>query len=100
MISESTLGEIRRICDEHQIRLDFVPQLIGLHDLQPAQPPIAAAPRVAAKLDSALPSYFRFKRFLDLFATVTIFILSSPVWLLVGAVALWDVGSPIFFWQQ
>ena len=53
-------------------RKNFVPQLIGLHGLQPAQPAIAAAPKVAAKLDSALPAYFRFKRFLDLFATVTI----------------------------
>jgi lipopolysaccharide/colanic/teichoic acid biosynthesis glycosyltransferase len=104
MISESVLPEIERICDEHQIKLDFVPQLIGLQALQPAQPQIAAEqPKQPAKLeqlDPALPPYFAFKRFLDLFATVTIIILLSPVWLLVGAVALWNVGSPIFFWQQ
>jgi lipopolysaccharide/colanic/teichoic acid biosynthesis glycosyltransferase len=100
MISESVLPEIERICDEHEIKLDFVPQLIGLQALQPTQPQIAAEPKEPAKLDAALPPYFAFKRFLDLFATVTILILLSPVWLLVGAVALWNVGSPIFFWQQ
>jgi lipopolysaccharide/colanic/teichoic acid biosynthesis glycosyltransferase len=106
MISESVLPEIERICDEHEIKLDFVPELIGLQALQPA-PQIAAEPiqltaepKEPAKLDAALPPYFAFKRYLDLFATVTIIILLSPVWLLVGAVALWNVGSPIFFWQQ
>src|SRR5712692_1872919 len=107
MISESTFPEIERICKEREIKLDFVPELIGLQALQPAQPQIAAASnQLAAELkepailDTALPPYFAFKRYLDLFATVTILILLSPVWLLVGAVALWDVGSPIFFWQQ
>jgi lipopolysaccharide/colanic/teichoic acid biosynthesis glycosyltransferase len=102
MISETTLAEIRRICEEHQIRLDFVPELIGLQRLQPAaEPQIAAEPKEEpARLDVALPPYFRLKRFLDLLATVTIIVLLSPIWLLVGAVALLDVGSPIFFWQQ
>jgi lipopolysaccharide/colanic/teichoic acid biosynthesis glycosyltransferase len=106
MISGSTLPEIERICKEHEIKLDFVPELIGLQALQP-QPQImaesdqlAAVLRQPAKLDAALPPYFAFKRYLDLFATVTILILLSPVWLLVSVVALWDVGSPIFFWQQ
>jgi hypothetical protein len=108
MIAEGTLPEIERICDEHEIKLDFVPQLIGLQALQPAVQLQSAAepnefpaePKEPAKLDAELPPYFAFKRYLDLLATVTILILLSPVWLLVGAVALWDVGSPIFFWQQ
>ncbi len=100
MISEATLPEIRRICDEHEIRLDFVPELIGLQALQPAQPQVMAEPTEPVKLDAALPPYFGVKRLVDLFATVTIIIVLSPIWLLVGAVALWNVGSPIFFWQQ
>jgi lipopolysaccharide/colanic/teichoic acid biosynthesis glycosyltransferase len=100
MINESTLPEIRHICNGHQIRLDFVPQLIGLHNLQPAQPQIATESSEPRKLNAALRPYFAFKRYLDLLAAVAIFILLSPAWLLIGAVALWDVGSPIFFWQQ
>ena len=47
-----------------------------------------------------LPPYFAFKPSIDLVATVTILVLLSPIWLLVGVVTLWNVGSPIFFWQQ
>jgi lipopolysaccharide/colanic/teichoic acid biosynthesis glycosyltransferase len=101
MISPDTLPEIRRICEERQIKLDFVPELIGLQRLQPEeQPQIAAEPKKAASLDIGLSPYFAFKRVLDVFAAVTIIVLLSPIWLLVGAVALLDVGSPVFFWQQ
>jgi lipopolysaccharide/colanic/teichoic acid biosynthesis glycosyltransferase len=102
MLSENTLAEIKRICEEHQIRLDFVPELIGLQRLQPGvEPPKAAeADEVAAPVDVALSPYFKFKPSIDLLATVTIIVLLSPIWLTVGALALLDVGSPIFFWQQ
>jgi lipopolysaccharide/colanic/teichoic acid biosynthesis glycosyltransferase len=100
MISATTLPEIRRICDEHEIKLDFVPELVGLQALQPAAPQIADEPEASARVDAALPKYFASKRYLDLFAAVTIIVVLSPLWLLVGAVALWNVGSPIFFWQQ
>src|SRR5205807_3183546 len=30
----------------------------------------------------------------------TLLIVFLPFWILLGAVALWDVGSPVFFWQQ
>jgi lipopolysaccharide/colanic/teichoic acid biosynthesis glycosyltransferase len=100
MLSQSTLREIRRVCDHHQMRLDFVPQLVGLHALQSTQPQIADRPRALTSLDATLSRYFVLKRFLDLFATVTVMVVLLPVWLLIGLVALWDVGSPIFFWQQ
>jgi lipopolysaccharide/colanic/teichoic acid biosynthesis glycosyltransferase len=102
MVSEVTLTEIRRICEEHEIRLDFVPELIGLQRLQPgAEPEITAqAEEEAAPVELALSPYFKLKRLNDLAAAVTIIILSSPIWLVVGILALLDVGSPIFFWQQ
>jgi lipopolysaccharide/colanic/teichoic acid biosynthesis glycosyltransferase len=100
MISEGTLTEIRRFCDEHEIKLDFVPQLIGLQDLQSPQSELDPEPTVPANSNVELPAYFRSKRLLDLFASVTLIIVLSPIWLLVGAVALLSVGSPIFFWQQ
>jgi lipopolysaccharide/colanic/teichoic acid biosynthesis glycosyltransferase len=103
MLSEATLVEIKRICEEHQIRLDFVPELIGLQRLQPAVEPQIATEETEeeeAPVELALSPYFKLKRSIDLWATVTLIVLLSPVWLLVGALALLDVGSPIFFWQQ
>jgi lipopolysaccharide/colanic/teichoic acid biosynthesis glycosyltransferase len=101
MLSETSLSEIRRVCEEHQIRLDFVPELIGLQHLQPTtEPEIAPEPMEPVGPDLALQPYFAVKRTIDVFAAAAIIILSSPIWLTVGAIALWDVGSPIFFWQQ
>src|SRR5262245_29820837 len=100
-VSEDALTEIRQICSEHEIRLSFVPQLVGLHDLQPATHQITAAvPSVALKVPAPIRPYFVFKRYFDLAVTILIILLLSPLWLLIGAMALWDVGSPVLFWQQ
>jgi lipopolysaccharide/colanic/teichoic acid biosynthesis glycosyltransferase len=103
MLSPATLPEIRRICEAHEIKLDFVPALIGLQRLQS---PAEAADTIEAEEPTmpvpelALSSYLAVKRYLDLFATVTLLLVFLAFWLLLGMVALWDVGSPIFFWQQ
>jgi lipopolysaccharide/colanic/teichoic acid biosynthesis glycosyltransferase len=99
MLSENTLAEIRGICCEREIRLDFVPELIGLHNLQPARPDIPVIERVEQTRLAPSP-YFLSKRYLELFVTMAIIVLSAPLWLLVGGIALLDVGSPVFFWQQ
>jgi FlaA1/EpsC-like NDP-sugar epimerase len=39
MLSPATLPEIRRICEAHEIRLDFVPELIGLRRGDRPPPP-------------------------------------------------------------
>jgi lipopolysaccharide/colanic/teichoic acid biosynthesis glycosyltransferase len=101
MLSESTLPEIRRICEEQEIRLDFVPELVGLQRFQPAEEPqCEPVPTQPIRLAQMQPTYLALKRGIDLFAAVTIIVLLSPIWLVVGVIALWDVGSPIFFWQQ
>jgi lipopolysaccharide/colanic/teichoic acid biosynthesis glycosyltransferase len=72
-----------------------------LHDLQPVQPKKSVAvPSVTLQAPPAIRPYFVFKRYFDLFVTVSIMLLLSPLWLVIGTLALWDVGSPIFFWQQ
>jgi lipopolysaccharide/colanic/teichoic acid biosynthesis glycosyltransferase len=100
-ISDDTLTEIRQVCGDREIRLGFVPQLVGLHDLQPVQCQITVAlPSATLHEPTAIRPHFVFKRYFDLAFTVSIMLLLSPLWLLIGALSLWDVGSPIFFWQQ
>jgi lipopolysaccharide/colanic/teichoic acid biosynthesis glycosyltransferase len=103
MLSPATVPEIRRICDAHEIRLDFIPELIGLQRLQPPMEPsttVEAKDPTIAMPEPALSSYFVLKKFLELFAAVTVLVLFLPFWLLLGTMALCDVGSPISFWQQ
>lgn len=100
-VSDDAFAEIRLICGGREIRLSFVPQLVGLHHLQPAKPQLAVTmPSAALKVLAPIQPYFVFKRYFDLAVAVSIMLLLAPPWLLIGAMALWDVGSPIFFWQQ
>jgi lipopolysaccharide/colanic/teichoic acid biosynthesis glycosyltransferase len=100
-LSERTLGQVRRICDEHQITLDFVPELVGLQRFQTTDlPELADEPKESVRPEIVLPEYFGLKRLIDVIATVSMIALLSPIWLLVSAIALLDVGSPILFWQQ
>ena len=61
---------------------------------------VEAKEPTSTMLEPALSSYLVVKRFLDLFATATVLVLFLPFWMLLGTMALCDVGSPIFFWQQ
>jgi lipopolysaccharide/colanic/teichoic acid biosynthesis glycosyltransferase len=103
MLSPATVPEIRRISDAHEIRLDFIPELIGLQRLQPPMEPsttVEAKEPTIAMPEPAQSSYFVLKRFLELLGAVTVLVLFLPFWVLLGTVALCDVGSPISFWQQ
>jgi lipopolysaccharide/colanic/teichoic acid biosynthesis glycosyltransferase len=100
LLSENALGEIQRVCDELEIPLDFVPQLIGLSALQAAQPQGAVEMRDIAARDFSLPTYFRFKRLFDIVAALALIVVLSPHFILVSALALLDVGRPVLFWQQ
>src|SRR6266436_2625389 len=100
-LSERTLARVRCICDEHQITLDFVPELIGLQRFQTtALPELADEPKESVRPEIVLSEYFALKRLIDVIATVSMIALLLPIWLLVSAIALLDVGSPILFWQQ
>src|SRR5262249_4133188 len=88
------------ICEAHQITLDFVPDLVGLQRFQTALPELANEPKESVRPEIVLSKYFGLKRLIDVTATVSMIALLSPIWLLVSAIALLDVASPIVFWQQ
>ena len=94
-LSEEALTNIRELCAERKIKLDFVPRLIGLTAPQPVVEVSCPVPA-----DVTLPSYFRYKRYFDVVVSLALIFILSPVMILVIAIALIDVGSPAFFWQQ
>lgn len=87
-------ADIRDFCAETGVRLDFVPELLGLRGLAPE------APRPAAVAAVPVSSYFRIKRLIDLALVSLLLMLLLPVFMLVSAIVLLDVGSPILFWQR
>ncbi len=100
LLSEEELARIRRVCEQREICLDFVPRLIGLSELQ--------APRKNIELKVvenwspvvSLPPYFRVKPFLGFFVAIAAVIVLSPLFITACLLVLLDVGSPVLFWQQ
>ncbi len=96
-LTKEAMADITRICNEHEIELDYVPQLIGLYTLRT---PIPQNQREATpKIFSPSP-YFRVKHYVDFFLSLLLMVILLPVFLTIAAVVLVDVGSPIFFWQR
>jgi len=92
-----TGADIADYCAESGIRLDFVPELLGLCTVAPAE---TRKPAVAAAAMSSVPAYFRIKRIVDLALVLLLILLLLPLFLIVSIVVLLDVGSPILFWQR
>jgi lipopolysaccharide/colanic/teichoic acid biosynthesis glycosyltransferase len=99
LLPGATLGEIRRLCKQRRIPLDFVPELMGLSALEVRRE--AALDRIAnAAPPVKLSPYFRWKYAIDFVIAAIAVVLSAPFLIAAGGLALVDVGSPIMFWQQ
>jgi hypothetical protein len=100
LLTEEELEDIRSVCEHRQIKLDFVPQLIGLGELPPA--PIETSPQAQKVFVPGfeLPRYFKFRPFFDFFAALAMILIFCPLLLSAAVLVLLDVGSPVLFWQQ
>jgi lipopolysaccharide/colanic/teichoic acid biosynthesis glycosyltransferase len=99
MLSVEQIDQIDHICDNHEIHLDFVPSLVGLTDSQ-TEPAEAPENPPQPPPTGTISQYLRTKRFFDFTLGVALSFLLLPVFFVVAALVLLDVGSPIFFWQR
>ena len=98
-LSNGVRNDIYRACDERRIRLDFVPELIGLKDRSnPA--PGKEPPRADSSPILELPAYFSHKRAIDVLTALLLLVFLLPILVMVALLALIDVGFPVLFWQQ
>ena len=100
VLSDAALKEIQRVCNRREIKLDFVPRLIGLDELQ--RKPVAATVESEAPPppNFALPRYFEIKPVIDFFLALSLILFFFPLLIFAALVVLLDVGSPVLFWQQ
>ena len=99
-IPDEALKEIRQVCANNDIKLDFVGQLIGLPELHPTKPDTIANPTSIVVPEFVLSRYFTFRRLADPFAALVLIILLLPSMVIAALLVLMDIGSPVMFWQQ
>jgi len=101
LLPPAALNEICDSCARHDIALSFVPNLIGLEPL-PALRPTARLPLLGAAVQLPYrPSfYFRHKRVIGFISALLAIVLFSPVFAIVSILVLFDLGSPVVFWQK
>ena len=97
-LKPAVLQEIERICDRRQIKLHFLPRMIGVSEPLPANVAVAAQPKPSSY--PAPRPYFRLKRCIDVIAALVLIVALSPVFLLTALAVLIDVGRPLLFWQE
>jgi lipopolysaccharide/colanic/teichoic acid biosynthesis glycosyltransferase len=103
-MSQEVLNDIRHVCAKHNIELEFVPEVFGLSK----SPEPETWSKAQTEFDTSLalpppfevPAYFTVKRYLDFLAALILLAVLSPLWIVAIAIALIDVGFPVFFWQQ
>ena len=100
LLSEQRLKEIQRVCEHHEITLDFVPRLIGDGELHQVRIEPSHEHQRALTPNFELPRYFTFKPFVDFFLAMAMIVILVPLLILTAALVLIDVGSPLLFWQQ
>jgi len=100
LLTKEVMAEITHICDEYEIELDYVPRLVGLNLLHTPLVQDQAEHEEWSPAAFSASSYFRVKHYVDFCLSLLLIVVLLPVFLMIAVIVLWDVGSPIFFWQR
>lgn len=96
-LSDAVQDEVASICERHEIACVWIAEAFGL---TPKAPLLAREPNRGAGPQIVLSRYFAVKRTVDCAAAVVMLGLFAPLWVLVALIVLFDVGSPVLFWQE
>jgi len=99
LLPTAELEEIRRVCEQSKIKLEFLPQLIGLNGLKTTPIQLAVERKDALKPPLVSP-YLRRKRYVDFVVALILLLFLFPFFAIASLLALLDVGPPVLFWQQ
>jgi FlaA1/EpsC-like NDP-sugar epimerase len=99
VLSAAVLQEIERVCRKRQVRLSFLPRMLGFTEETQEAAAVANSITPLTSYEAA-PSYFRLKRLMDGVGSAALIVLLSPVLVLAALMVYLDVGRPILFWQE
>jgi lipopolysaccharide/colanic/teichoic acid biosynthesis glycosyltransferase len=99
LISSAALHDVERVCKKRNLALSFLPRMLGLTEQTAFKmAPVGALPMEEATAETGF--YLRTKRFIDVVASLALMILMLPIFLIATLLALFDLGSPVLFWQE
>jgi lipopolysaccharide/colanic/teichoic acid biosynthesis glycosyltransferase len=101
-LSPDELKQLRQVCAARLIKLEFIPDLLGVKSFgvkADNDQPVREGEANTTNWLTPSP-YFRIKPALDFVAAALLIIMLAPIFLIVSVLTLIDVGSPVLFWQQ
>ena len=93
------LIELRKVCNQNEIELSFMPQIIHSSVRQASQSK-TESPQSEQVLPFPVSPYFGIKRVLDFVFAMALIIGLLPLFVCASALVLVDVGTPLLFWQR
>ena len=85
LLTDAALKQIRRVCDRRKIKLDFVPQMIGLDALEQTTTAPSLVPAPLPSPDFRLPRYFEAKPIIDFFSAALTMLIVFPITIFAAA---------------
>jgi lipopolysaccharide/colanic/teichoic acid biosynthesis glycosyltransferase len=96
LLSPAALHDVERVCKKRQLELSYLPRMLGLTEQGGARSEVVAA----ADADPERNRFLNLKRFIDLLGSLALMILLLPLFAIATLLVLFDVGSPVLFWQE
>jgi lipopolysaccharide/colanic/teichoic acid biosynthesis glycosyltransferase len=103
-LSQAALEDIQAICERRNLNLVFMPQFLPRGSIARGDhAPHANPDRLSNNpvlSDLWISPYFRYKRMIDTFTAAVLLLLVLPLLAIAALIGVFDVGSPVLFWQQ
>ena len=99
LISPAALHDLERVCKKRHIGLSLLPRMLGLTEHTALQMAVVDNPP-RQELAAKLGAYLRVKRFIDVTGSLALMLLLLPIFLIAAVLVLFDLGSPVLFWQE
>jgi lipopolysaccharide/colanic/teichoic acid biosynthesis glycosyltransferase len=101
-LSKDALAEVQSVCRRRDIDLVFAPDPFGLGSAEGARPALRDPDLLPGPVRPEIPPtpYSRCKRVIDVIGALILLLCALPLLLLAIVLVVFDVGSPVLFWQH
>lgn len=99
LMSAAALHDVERVCRKRHIALALLPRMLGLTEHPESEVAVVVKP-TQNRLPDTRGVFLRLKRIIDVVGSLALMVLLLPIFLIASLLVLFDVGSPVLFWQE